>query len=263
MRVFITGGSSGIGAALARRFAELKAMVVIASRSQERLQSVCQEIRLRGGWVEPVVCDVTVAGSVEGAVAFAVDSLGGLDVVVANAGFGVVGNVEDLTVEDFERQFATNVYGVIRTVKAALPTLKQSRGVVAIMGSVAGYLASPGSSPYAMSKFAVRALAESLRGELRPYGIGVVLISPGFVESNIRRVDNRGVLRPEAPDPVPPWLVMPADKAAKPVVHAIVKRKPEVVITGHGKVAVFLARHFPRLTRALLSRSHARPQPES
>ncbi len=77
----------------------------------------------------------------------------------------------------------------------------------------------------------------------------------------MRLLDNRGVLRPEAPDPVPPWLVMPADKAAKPVVHAIVKRKPEVVITGHGKVAVFLARHFPRLTRALLSRSHARQQP--
>lgn len=261
MRVFITGGSSGIGAALARRFSELKAKVVIASRSQERLEQVCQGIRAGGGFAQAVLCDVTVASSMQKAVAFAVETLGGLDVVVANAGFGVVGNVEDLTVEDFERQFATNVYGVIRTVKAALPALKESRGVVVIMGSVSGYLATPGSSPYSMSKFAVRALAESLRGELRPYGMSVVLISPGFVESNIRRVDNRGVLRPEAPDPVPPWLVMPAEEAAKLMVRAIVKRKPELVVTGHGKVAVFLARHFPRLTRALVSRSRARRQP--
>jgi len=261
LRVFITGGSSGIGAALARRFAQLRAKVVIAARSQERLEAVCQGIRAQGGWAQAVVCDVTDCLSVEKAVAFAVESLGGLDVVVANAGFGVVGRVEELTLEDFERQFETNVYGVIRTVKAALPALKESRGVLAIMGSVSGYFPSPGASAYAMSKFAVRALAESLRGELRPHGVSVVLISPGFVESNIRRVDNRGILRPEAPDPVPPWLIMSAEKAAKLMVRAILKRKPELVVTGHGKVAVFLARHFPRLTRALVSRSQARRQP--
>lgn len=262
LRVFITGGSSGIGAALARRFSDLKAKVVVASRSRERLEAVCEGIRAAGGWAQAVVCDVRVSSSVEQAVAFACERLGGLDVVVANAGFGVVGNVEDLTLEDFERQFATNVYGVIRTVKAALPALKESRGILAIMGSVSGYLATPGASPYAMSKFAVRALAESLRGELHPYGISVVLISPGFVESNIRRVDNRGHLRPEAPDPVPAWLVMPAEKAARLMVRAIVKRKPELIVTGHGKVAVFLARHFPRLTRAVASRSCARRQPQ-
>lgn len=261
LRVFITGGSSGIGAALAREFARRGARVVIASRNQERLNEIREAIRARGGWVEKVVCDVADSRSVEAAVARAVEILGGMDVVVANAGFGVVGKVEELAIEDFVRQFETNVFGVIRTVKAALPALKASRGVLAIMGSVSGYLAVPGSAPYSMSKFAVRALAESLRGELAPSGVGVVLISPGFVESNIRRVDNRGVLHPDAPDPVPAWLVMPADKAARLIVRAILKRKPELVVTLHGKAAVLLARHFPRLVRALASRSVARGEP--
>lgn len=258
MRVFITGGSSGIGAALACEFARRGARVVIAARNLGRLEQVREAIRAGGGWVEAVACDVTDSRSVDVAVARAVEILGGLDVVVANAGFGVVGQVEELAIEDFVRQFEPNVFGVIRTVKAALPALKASRGVLAIMGSVSGYLAVPGSAPYSMSKFAVRALAESLRGELAPFGVGVVLISPGFVESNIRRVDNWGVLHPEAPDPVPAWLVMPAEKAAKLMVRAILKRKPELVVTAHGRVAVFLARHCPRLVRALASRARAR-----
>ena len=263
LRVFITGASSGIGAALAREFARRGARVVLASRNLSRLEAVRDGIRLKGGWAEAALCDVRQDRSVEQAIDFAVGALGGLDVVVANAGFGVVGPVEGLAIADFERQFATNVFGVLRTVKAAILHLKASRGVLAITGSVSGYLAVPGSAPYSMSKFAVRALAESLRGELRPFGVAVVLLSPGFVESNIRRVDNQGMLHPDASDPAPPFLVMPAEKAARVMVRAILRRRPEVVITGHGKVVVFLARHFPRLVRWLASRSRARGEPRA
>lgn len=262
-RVFVTGGSSGIGAALAKEFARRGARVVIAARSGHRLEAVREEIRRGGGWAEAVVSDVTDDASVVSAVDRAVALLGGLDVVVANAGFGVVGKVEELDLDDFRRQFETNVFGVLRTVKAAVPHLKKSRGVLAIMGSVSGYLAVPGSAPYSMSKFAVRALAESLRGELAPYGVSVVLVSPGFVESNIRRVDNRGVLHEDAPDSAPARLVMPAAKAARIMVRAILKRQAEVVVTGHGKLAVFLARHFPGLVRRLTAQTHARGQPRN
>jgi short-subunit dehydrogenase len=184
-------------------------------------------------------------------------------VVVANAGFGVVGPVERLTVEDYRRQFETNVFGVLRTIHATLADLKASRGRLVIIGSVSGYVATPGSSPYAMSKFAVRALAESLGHEVAPAGVAVTLVTPGFVESEIRRVDNAGVLRTESPEPLPAWLVMSAGRAARQIVRAVARRRREIVVTGHGKLGVFVQRHAPwlvtRAIRAFGIRSRAEP----
>jgi short-subunit dehydrogenase len=98
-----------------------------------------------------------------------------------------------------------------------------------------------------MSKYAVRSLAEALVHELRPQGVAVTLISPGFVESEFREVDNRGVHHPGAGDPVPRWLVMPVETAARKIVRAIANRRREIILTGHGKLAVFVQRHFPGL----------------
>ena len=117
------------------------------------------------------------------------------------------------------------------------------RGLV--IGSVSGHLAMPNTSAYAMSKFAVRAFAESLGYELRSRRISVTLVSPGYVESELHRVDNRGVLHPDAPDAVPAWLRMDGARAARQIVAAVARRRSEVVITGHGKAAVFLQRHAP------------------
>lgn len=183
------------------------------------------------------------------------EAFGRIDVVIANAGFGVVGPVERLTLDDYRRQFETNVFGVLRTVYATVEDLKRTRGRLAILGSVSGHLATPGGSPYAMSKFAVRALAEALRHELRPAGVAVTLISPGFVESEIRLVDNEGRLRTEGRDVVPRWLRMAADPAARKIVTAIERRRREAVITGHGKALVFLQRHAPGLMSALVGLS--------
>ena len=194
-----------------------------------------------------MACDVTRDGDLDAAVARTVEALGRIDVVVANAGFGVVGRVERLTLEDFRRQFETNVYGVLRTLYASLAALKQSKGCFAVIGSVSGHLASPGSAPYAMSKFAVRALADTLRHELRPDGVAVTLISPGFVESELRFVNNKGVLRAGGRDIVPSFIRMAAPTAARKIVNAIVRRRREAVVTGHGKLLVFTQRHFPGL----------------
>jgi short-subunit dehydrogenase len=103
-----------------------------------------------------------------------------------------------------------------------------------------------------MSKFAVRALAEALGHELAPAGVSVTLVSPGFVASEIRRVDNAGVLSEAAPEPIPGFLVMPAARAARQIVRAIARRRREVVVTAHGKVFVFLHRHAPWLTTAVI-----------
>jgi short-subunit dehydrogenase len=250
----ITGASSGIGAALARECARCGAAVTLLARRADRLEALAGEIRKVGGRALPCAGDVTREGDLERAVAAAIAEFGALDVAVANAGFGVAGRFADLDLADYRRQFETNVFGVLRTAQAALDELTRTRGVLAIIGSVAGYVAAPGASAYAMSKAAIRALAAALRGELAPRGIGVVLITPGFVASEFRRVDNRGVLHPDARDPAPAWLVMPAEKAARRIAGALAGRRRELVVTGHGKVAVVLARHAPRLLALLVGR---------
>ncbi len=252
--VLITGASSGIGAALARECASRGASVALLARRAERLDALADEIRSGGGRAFPFVCDVTRDGDLERAVAASTAEFGGLDVVVANAGFGVAGRFAELALADYRRQFETNVFGVLLTARAALDELTRTRGVLAIIGSVAGYVAAPGASAYAMSKAAIRALAAALRGELAPRGIGVVLITPGFVASEFRQVDNRGVLHPGARDPAPAWLVMPAEKAARRIAGALAGRRRELIVTAHGKVAVALARYTPRLLARLVNR---------
>jgi short-subunit dehydrogenase len=113
-----------------------------------------------------------------------------------------------------------------------------------------------------MSKAAVHALAASLRAEVRPDGVAVVLVSPGFVESEIRQVDNRGVHHQGGRDPVPSWLVMPADRAARAIVHAVARRRREVVLTWYGKLAVWLARHLPAVVAFGLERGAYRSRGE-
>jgi short-subunit dehydrogenase len=236
---------------------------VLAARRTDLLDTLARELERGGRRAIAVACDVTRDEDVERAVAAARAALGRIDVVVANAGFGVVGPVERLTLDDYRRQFETNVFGVLRTIRAALSDVKRTRGRVVIMGSVAGHVATPGSSPYAMSKFAVRALAEALGHELAADGVSVTLISPGFVESEIRRVDNQGVLSARAPEPIPSWLVVPTARAARHIVRAVARRRREAVITGHGRVTVFLNRHAPWLVSAVIRafgvRSRAEP----
>ena len=260
--VMITGASSGIGAALAREFAHHGANVILLARRADRLAALAAELEATGRRALALPADVTVDGDLERGVAEARARLGGLDVVVANAGFGVVGAVERLTLEDYRRQFETNIFGVLRTVHATLPALKASHGRLVILGSVAGYVATPNASPYAMSKFAVRALSEALGHELAPAGVTVTLVSPGYVDSEIRRVDNTGRFQDATAEPVPAWLVMPAPKAARQILRAVARRRQEVIITAHGKLAVFVQRHAPWLVSRFVRAFGIRSRPE-
>jgi len=259
----ITGASSGIGEALSVELAQLGADVVLLARRYDRLQAVAERIAGRGRRALPIVCDVTSDADVRSAVTQALAAFGRLDLVVANAGFGVAARVERLLLDDYRRQFETNVFGVLGTVRATLEPLKRTRGRLALMGSVSGYVSAPGMSPYAMSKFAVRALADALREEVRSSGVSVTLISPGFVTSEIRKVDKSGGYHPDAVDPVSPRLQMPARVAARQIARAIARRRAEIVVTGHGKLMVLLARHAPRtmrlLTRLLTARVRKQP----
>jgi short-subunit dehydrogenase len=263
--VLITGASSGIGEALAREFARRNADVALLARRADRLEKLAKEISDLGARVSWATCDVSEDGAVEAALEKIHKDFSLIDIAIANAGFGVVGNVEYLTLEDYRRQFETNIFGVIRTVQAVLPDLKRTRGRLAVVGSVNGYVALGGNSPYAMSKFAVRALCDSLRFEVKSAGVSVTHIAPGFVTSEIRKVSNKGKYREEARDSVPLWIQMPADKAARKIATATVWRCRERVVTGHGYWVVFLQRHFPRFLSALLHwfKVQARPEPQS
>jgi short-subunit dehydrogenase len=249
--VLITGASSGIGEELAVQLAQAGAKLTLAARRANALESLALRIAANGK-AKPLVvaCDVTRDGDLEHAVAETLRQWGKLDVVIANAGFGVIGSFKKLSVEDYRRQFETNVFGVLRTIYAALPEIEKAHGIVVIIGSVAGWGATPGASPYAMSKFALRALANSITPELRLSGVKVTLVSPGFVDSNIRRVDNQGGFHPGANDPIPTWLVMSTEKAVRQMLRAVARGKREVIVTGHGKALVALERFMPWVIRA-------------
>lgn len=254
--VLITGASSGIGEELAWQLGQAGAQLTLAARRKELLEKLAQRIATaggpHGGKPAPLVvqCDVTQDGGLQKAVEESVGHWGKLDVAIANAGFGVVGPLKKLTVEDYRRQFETNVFGVLRTIYAALPEIEKSKGNIAIVGSVSGWAATPGASPYNMSKFAVRALANAIAPELRLAGVKVTLISPGFVASDIRRVDNQGQFHEQAKEPIPSWLILPTDKAVRQILRAIAKGKREAIVTGHGKALVFLERFMPWVIRA-------------
>ena len=267
--ILITGASSGIGEELAEQLAQQGALLTLAARRADVLAHLADRIA-PAGRSRPLAleCDVTREGDVEQAVAETVRLRGRLDIVFANAGFGVAGLLTRLSLADYRRQFETNVFGVLRTVYAALPELTTARGQLVITGSIAGWVATPGTSAYAMSKFALRALANSITPELAQLGVALTLISPGFVESNIRRVDNRGTLHADAPEPLPGWLVMSRRGAVRQILRAVARRRREAIITGHGHMLVALERFAPWILRAIGRRMAARgrgyrPEPAS
>ena len=250
--ILITGASSGIGEELALQLAAAGAHLTLTARRRELLDILARRISTAGHEIPLVVpSDVTRDGDPENAVNEAIRSYGNLDIVIANAGFGIVGPFSRLTIDDYRRQFETNVFGLLRTLYAGLSEIQKSRGHLVLIGSVAGWGSTPGASAYAMSKFAVRALANAITPELALDGVTVTLISPGFVASDIRRTDNRGTLHSEARDPIPAWLVMPTPEAVRQILNAVARGKREAVITGHGKALVLIERFAPWIIRAV------------
>jgi NADP-dependent 3-hydroxy acid dehydrogenase YdfG len=247
--LLVTGASAGIGEACARDGVRRGASVVLVARRAERVQALAAEL---GPSAWGVAGDVTRDGDVAAAAAAARERFGGLDVLIANAGFGVAGNLLDLALDDYRRQFETNVFGVLRSVREALPELERRGGAVGVVGSVNGYVSIPGWSAYCMSKHAVRSFCAAVRLELKSRGVSITHLAPGFVETEFRRVDNQNHHHSGVVDPTPHWLMMPASRAAREILDATLARRREAVITAHGKAAVGLARHTPGLVSLAL-----------
>ncbi len=256
--VWITGASAGIGEALAREFCKRGAAVALSARRVERLEALRDELRAGGSQVEAIPCDVTDEQAVAHAAAEVVGRFGRMDAAVANAGVGVSGPIEALGLEDWRRQFDVNVFGAVMTAKYALPALRDSRGHLALVSSVAAMICTPGTGAYSASKYALRAIGQTLAMECERDGVSCTTLYPGFVESEIARVDNQGQFHAERPDPRPKFLMWKATDAARVMVDAIEDRKRDFVFTRHGKLGAFLGQHMPGLVHMLMKKSKLR-----
>jgi short-subunit dehydrogenase len=243
--VFITGASSGIGAALARELAGQGASVVLAARRQDRLNQVVQEIRQAGGRAMAVVCDVAVESQVEQAVQKAVEAFGGIDIVVANAGIGAPGLLHEVPLDRVRHIIGVNILGTTITIATALPQIMARKGQIVIIGSVMGFCTLPGWSLYTMTKHALAGLAKSLYVDLKPFGVNVLHVAPPYVRTEFRQQDRQGHFDQRLKDPVPGWMVLPADKVARRIADAIDARKREVIFSWYGNAAVWISRLFP------------------
>jgi NADP-dependent 3-hydroxy acid dehydrogenase YdfG len=177
----ITGASSGIGAATALHAAEHGYRVVLAARSEDRLQALADKL---GGAERALAvrCDVAEWDDQQAMVARALEAFGRLDVVFANAGFGAPRGFQASTVEHWRAMVLTNVYGAALTIRASMDALRESRGHLLLTGSVAGRRALPGSL-YSATKWAVTAMGEAARLELNDTGVRVTLVEPGMTDT--------------------------------------------------------------------------------
>lgn len=182
--IVITGASSGLGEAAARRLARDGAKIVLGARRIERLQSLAKELSL--GLDAAVPTDVTQHEQVRHLVDHAVKKHGRIDVLINNAGLMPHSPLERAKLEDWNRMIDVNIKGVLYGIAAALPHMKaQKSGHIVSVSSVAGHLVRPGSAVYAATKHAVRVISEGLRQEVKPYNIRSTIISPGAVATEL------------------------------------------------------------------------------
>lgn len=185
--VMITGCSTGIGRDLARDLARNGYHVAATARNVDTLNDLPVDLKL------PL--DVTDPQSIAAAVSEAIQTLGRIDVLINNAGYGPRGVVEEIPVESVQDVFDVNVFGVIRMVQAVAPVMREQQGGRIInISSIAGRVVTPVNGVYSSTKFALEALSDALRWELAPFGISVVLVEPGMIRTNFHGTfHSRGV----------------------------------------------------------------------
>jgi short-subunit dehydrogenase len=180
--VIVTGASAGIGEATARRLACTGARVVITARRLERLEALARELDPTGANVLALAGDITSDADRKILVASALEKFSRIDALVNNAGYGTRGPVEMAPVELIRQNYETNVFSLVALTQLVLPGMRErGSGCIVNIGSVAGKIARPLSSIYDSTKHALEALTDGLRGELKPFGVRVTLIRPGFI----------------------------------------------------------------------------------
>jgi short-subunit dehydrogenase len=255
-RIILTGASEGIGRALALELASRRARLALAARDRDRLESLVQECRLRGGEAIAVPTDIANEQDCDWLVQEAVKSFGGLDVVVHNAGVTMWSRFDALKdFEIFETLLRVNYLGPVHLTAHALPHLKQSKGLIVAVASLAGLTGVPERSGYAASKHAMIGFFDSLRIELAGSGVDVSVIAPDFVVSEIHKRAIGPDGQPLGSSPMQQSKIMTAAECAARIARAIEKRERLVLMSARGKLGRWLKLLAPSIIDRIAARA--------
>jgi short-subunit dehydrogenase len=251
--VVLTGASDGIGAEIARRLASEGARLVLAARNEEKLNEVAFRCRKAGADILIVPTDVAERNQCQRLVNQAVERFGGIDVLVNNAGISMHAMFDEITdLSTFEQVMAVNCFGAVWCTHAALPALKQARGLVVGMSSLAGRTGVPGRTTYCASKFAMSGFFEALRIELTGSGVDVTMLFPGVVATAIRRngLDGAGVRGGSAAGTsnLDETGAMSVERCAEMAIAGMRARKRDVIMTTRARLGLKLKAFAPRMT---------------
>ncbi|PTX21168.1 short-subunit dehydrogenase [Pontibacter mucosus] len=250
--VLITGGTSGIGKALAFAFGREGAKVAISGRNQQNLDQTSQELSAAGIDNLPVNADVSVEEQCQRMVQETVQKYGRLDVLINNAGISMRALFEDLDLDVLRKVMDINFWGTVYSTKYALPYIKQVKGSIVGISSIAGYRGLPARTGYSASKFAMHGFLETLRTELLYSGVHVLLACPGFTASNIRNTALAANGQQQGETPREEEKMMSAEEVAERILKATIQRKRDLVMTTQGKLAVWVNKLFPSLADKLV-----------
>ena len=250
--VLITGGTSGIGKALAFAFGRAGARIVVTGRDAVNLQATGQALTSQHIENLALVADVSSEADCARMVRETLARFGQLDILINNAGISMRAMFQDLNLDVIRQVMDINFYGTVYATKYALPHILQTKGSILGISSIAGYRGLPGRTGYSASKFAMHGFLETLRTELLDQGVHVMIACPGFTSSNIRNRALTAQGQVQGESPLEEGKIMSAEEVADRILKATRQRKRDLVMTTQGKLTVFLNKWLPGLTDRLV-----------